>query len=68
MSSKKNEGVGFGTVLGFCLATAAAIIGYQRREELADMARPVIKDLNKQVRKIPPLFKGKDVFSVFRGK
>jgi len=66
--STKNEGVGFGTVLGLCLVTAAAVLGYQRREELADMARPIIKDLNKQVGKIPPMFKNKGIFTSFRGK
>lgn len=66
--STKNEGFGIGTVLGLCLATAAAVLGYQRREELAEMARPVIKDLNKQVRKIPPLFKGRGIFSTLRRK
>lgn len=66
--SKTSRSVDVLKTLGLILVGAAAALGLEHREELADKAKPIARNLNKKVQKLPSLFKGQGIFSTLRGK
>jgi hypothetical protein len=67
MNGKQNV-IGILKAIGLCLTGAAVALGIEHREEISNRAKPIIKNLNKKVQKLPPLFKGQNIFSTLRGK
>jgi hypothetical protein len=65
---ESNDGLRVVKAVGLGLLGAAIALGLEHREDLADKAKPLIKDLNKQVKKLPHWFRGRNIFSTLRGK